>query len=127
MPLPVSFLKQHWARVLYHWELQGHPAACLIFTVHIRPTRLTLLESTGPCQRNNAGLVFMCCVVLEIQLLFFFHLHAGLVTGNQIFVIHRLLYLKDHTLYSCTLMSCQKKKIPAFSGSCRKHASYSLM
>ena len=27
------------------------------------------LESTGPCQHNGASLVFMCCVVLEIDLM----------------------------------------------------------
>ena len=34
---------------------------------------------TNQCQ-NGASLIFMRCVVLEIQL--FFRLHTGLVTGN---------------------------------------------
>ena len=45
-----------------------------------RPTILVSLESRGPYQRNGASLVFMRCVVLEIQL--FFRFHTGLVTGN---------------------------------------------
>ena len=32
-----------------------------------RQTILASLESTGPYQRNGASLVFMCCLVLEIQ------------------------------------------------------------
>ena len=50
--------------------------------VRNRPTILVSLESTGPYQRNGASLVFMRCVVLEIQL--FFRFHTCLVTGNQI-------------------------------------------
>ena len=52
----------------------GHPK------LHNRPTILVSFESTGPYQRKGASLVFMRCVVLEIQL--FFRLHTGLATGN---------------------------------------------
>ena len=45
-----------------------------------RSTILVSLESRGPYQRNGASLVFIPCVVLEIQLIFCFH--TGLVTGN---------------------------------------------
>ena len=37
--------------------------------VRNRPTILVSLESTGPYQRNDASLVLMRCVVLEIQMI----------------------------------------------------------
>ena len=40
----------------------GHPQLCN------RQTILVALESTGPYQRNDASLIFMRCVVLEIRL-----------------------------------------------------------
>ena len=38
-----------------------------------RPAILVSLECRGPYQRNGASLIFMHCVVLEIQLFFRFH------------------------------------------------------
>ena len=48
-----------WIYVFFH---RRHPK------VRNRPTILASLESTGPYQRNGVSLVFMRCVVLEIQL-----------------------------------------------------------
>ena len=48
-----------WIYVFFH---RRHPK------VRNRPTILVSLESTGPYQRNGASLVFMRCVVLEIQI-----------------------------------------------------------
>ena len=62
---------RHWFYVVFR---RRHPK------LRNRPTILVLLESTGPYQRIGASLVFMCCVVLEIQL--FFHFHTGLVSGK---------------------------------------------
>ena len=47
---------------IYVFFRRGH------FKLRNRPTILVSLESTGPYQRNGASLVFMRCVVLEIQL-----------------------------------------------------------
>ena len=38
--------------------------------LHIRPTILVSMECTGPRQCNGTGLVFICCMVLELQLFF---------------------------------------------------------
>ena len=66
-----------WIHVFFR---RGHPK------LRNRPTILVSLESTGPYQRNGISLVFMRCVVLEIQL--FFRLHTTLVTGNYISEVH---------------------------------------
>ena len=43
---------------------------------------LVLLECVNSCQCNGKTLIFMCCVVLELQL--FSCVHAGFVTGNVV-------------------------------------------
>ena len=44
--------------------------------------RLTIIECTGPRQRNDTSLVFIGCVILELQL--FFLLLCGLVQRNTV-------------------------------------------
>ena len=56
-----------------------HPKLCNRLTI------LVSLESRGPYQHNGASLVFMRCVLLEIQLFFRFHT-----------VMDGLLYIKSH-------------------------------
>ena len=52
--------------------------------VRNRPTILVSLESTGPYQRNDASLVLMRCVVLEIQMIMIPALQKFPVTRGRV-------------------------------------------
>ena len=91
---------------IYVFFRRGHPQLCN------RQTILVSLKSTGSYQRNGASLIFMRCVVLEMQL--FFRLRMGLVTGNEISEVHELRTIVDILIVSST---------PMFQGR-MKHSRY---